>query len=61
MYYKGAGFYKVKVQKEDLPLIILNKIQSDITEKGTYVIDYIFVNDSILLFNVRRSEERCFN
>ncbi|WP_122122042.1 MULTISPECIES: hypothetical protein [Bacteroidales] len=54
VYYKGTGFYKTKVQEEDLPLVILNKIQSDITERGTYGIDYIFVNDSILRFNIHK-------
>ena len=53
-YYKGTGFYKTKVQEEDLPLVILNKIQSDITERGTSVIDYIFVNDSIFRFSVHK-------
>lgn len=54
VYYKGTGFYKTKVQEKDLPLVVLNKIQSDITERGTYVIDYIFVNDSILRFSVHK-------
>lgn len=50
IYYDGTGLYKKRIEEKYLPIIILNKIKSDITEKGTYIINYTFVNDFIIQF-----------